>query len=112
MRRSCRSIGALRDLAEALKYNKHEPQIHLQRGICYENLGDWHNAVKEFSACIILDPTFAKAFYHRGFSRLHLNDDHGAADLGKAIKLDPRFFEAYMARASYHHLKGFISSRV
>jgi tetratricopeptide (TPR) repeat protein len=27
-------------------------------------------------------------------------------DLDRALKLDPRFFEAYLSRASYYHAKG------
>ncbi|TPX58913.1 hypothetical protein SpCBS45565_g07874 [Spizellomyces sp. 'palustris'] len=98
--------GALKDLGQALKYNKREPQIYLQRGICFENLQDWASAVKELTSCILLNPDFAKAYYHRGLSKLHLQDQEGVEDLGTAIKLDPKFFESYMTRASYHHLKG------
>ncbi|KAI9092398.1 hypothetical protein DFS34DRAFT_633351 [Phlyctochytrium arcticum] len=98
--------GALKDLAVALRYNKREPQIYLQRGICYVNLGDYQNAVKELSLCILLSPDFPKAYYHRGLSKLHLRDEEGVDDLGKAIELDGKYFEAYMTRASYHHLKG------
>ncbi|KNC98500.1 uncharacterized protein SPPG_06197, partial [Spizellomyces punctatus DAOM BR117] len=103
---ACVLLGALKDLGQALKYNKREPQIYLQRGICFENLQDWASAVKELTSCILLKPDFAKAYYHRGLSKLHLQDQEGVEDLGTAIKLDPKFFESYMTRASYHHLKG------
>ncbi|KAJ3197230.1 cytochrome c oxidase subunit 1 [Irineochytrium annulatum] len=52
--------GAIRDLTKALEYNKKDPQIYLQKGICYENLKDWTNAAAEFTKCIALNPSYAK----------------------------------------------------
>ncbi|KAI8823702.1 uncharacterized protein EV422DRAFT_585274 [Fimicolochytrium jonesii] len=98
--------GALKNLAEALRHNKRESEVYLLRGICYEKLRDWANAIKEFTPCIQLNPQFSKAYYHRGISKLHLRDEDGTYDLDKAIKLDPDFFEAYIARASYYQSKG------
>ncbi|KAJ3161681.1 cytochrome c oxidase subunit 1 [Geranomyces michiganensis] len=98
--------GALKNLAEALKYNKREPEVYLLRGICYEKLRDWSNAIKEFTPCIHLNPAFSKAYFHRGLCKLHLQDDQGILDLTKAIKLDPEYFEAYITRASYYQTKG------
>ncbi|KAI8593966.1 hypothetical protein BDZ88DRAFT_3091 [Geranomyces variabilis] len=98
--------GALKNLAEALKYNKREPEVYLLRGVCYEKLRDWTNAIKEFTPCIHLNPAFAKAYFHRGLCKLHLQDDQGIVDLSKAIKLDPDYFEAYITRASYYQMQG------
>ena len=100
------SAGALRDLERALEHSKKDPAIYLQRGICYENIQDWGNATREFSNCLVLNPTFVKAYYHRGLCKLHEGSDKGVADLDKALKLDPRFFEAYLTRASFHYVKG------
>ncbi|KAJ3184569.1 cytochrome c oxidase subunit 1 [Geranomyces variabilis] len=98
--------GALKNLAEALKYNKREPEVYLLRGVCYEKLQDWTNAIKEFTPCIHLNPAFSKAYFHRGLCKLHLQDDQGISDMSKAIKLDPDYFEAYITRASYYQMKG------
>ncbi|KAJ3157813.1 cytochrome c oxidase subunit 1 [Geranomyces variabilis] len=98
--------GALKNLAEALKYNKREPEVYLLRGVCYEKLRDWTNAIKEFTPCIHLNPAFSKAYFHRGLCKLHLQDDQGIVDLSKAIKLDPDYFEAYITRASYYQMQG------
>ncbi|KAI8832186.1 hypothetical protein BC829DRAFT_422863 [Chytridium lagenaria] len=91
---------------EALEYNKKEPQIYLQRGICYENLKDWPHAIAEFSRCIAQNPGFAKAHYHRGLCKLHEGNSRGVVDLDRALKYDPKFFEAYLTRASYYHARG------
>ncbi|KAJ3299237.1 cytochrome c oxidase subunit 1 [Borealophlyctis nickersoniae] len=100
------NLGALKDLDRALELSKKDPQIYLQRGICYENLKDWANACREFTSCINLTPLFAKAYYHRGLCKLHEGNSKGIADMDKALKLDPTFFEAYLTRASYNHAKG------
>ncbi|KAJ3212811.1 cytochrome c oxidase subunit 1 [Dinochytrium kinnereticum] len=98
--------GAIRDLSKALEYNKKEPQIYLQRGICYENLRDWSHAAAEFSRCIAQNPGYAKAYYHRGLCKLHEGNSRGVVDLDRALKYDPKFFEAYLTRASYYHARG------
>ncbi|KAI9332143.1 hypothetical protein DFJ73DRAFT_64411 [Zopfochytrium polystomum] len=98
--------GAIRDLLRSLEYNKRDTATYLQLGICYENLRDWGNAVSEFTRCISICPDFAKAYYHRGICKLHEGFDKGVADLDKALKFDPKFFEAYLSRASYYHSKG------
>ncbi|KAJ3354248.1 cytochrome c oxidase subunit 1 [Entophlyctis luteolus] len=102
--------GAIRDLAKALEFSKNkDPQIsnlYLQKGICYENVKDWANAVVDFSKCIAIDPQFANAYYHRGVCKLHEGNEKGVLDLDMAIKLNAKFFEAFLSRASYNHSKG------
>ncbi|KAI9337807.1 hypothetical protein BDR26DRAFT_803961 [Obelidium mucronatum] len=99
--------GAIRDLAKALEFSRiKDPQIYLQKGICFENIKDYVNASSEFTKCIALDANFAKAYYHRGVCKLHEGNSKGAADLDMAIKLDPKYFDAYLSRGSYNQSKG------
>nr|KAJ3422198.1 cytochrome c oxidase subunit 1 [Polyrhizophydium stewartii] len=98
--------GALRDLSSSLDYSQNDPQVFLQRGICFEHLRDWSSASIEFSKCITLMPTYSKAYYHRGLCKLYEGNDTGVADLDLAIQYDEKFFDAYLTRASYHHAKG------
>ncbi|ORY43266.1 hypothetical protein BCR33DRAFT_738575 [Rhizoclosmatium globosum] len=99
--------GAIKDLAKALEFSRiKDPQIYLQKGICFENIKDYTNASAEFTKCISLEPSFAKAYYHRGVCKLHEGNPKGAADLDMAIKLDPKFFDAYLSRGSYNQSKG------
>ncbi|KAJ3259016.1 cytochrome c oxidase subunit 1 [Chytriomyces hyalinus] len=105
--------GAIRDLAKALEFSRiKDPQIYLQKGICFVNIKDWSNAAAEFTTCINLDPQFAKAYYHRGVCKLHEGNGKGVADLDSALKLDPKFFEAYLSRASYHHSRSFFAEGI
>ncbi|KAJ3123091.1 cytochrome c oxidase subunit 1 [Physocladia obscura] len=102
--------GAIRDLSKALEFSKSkDPQIanlYLQKGICYETIKDWQNAIAEYTKCIVVDPLFSKAYYRRGICKLHDGNEKGAADLDIAIKLESKYFEAYLSRASYNQLKG------
>ncbi|KAJ3009221.1 UNVERIFIED_CONTAM: cytochrome c oxidase subunit 1, partial [Siphonaria sp. JEL0065] len=99
--------GAIKDLAKALEFSRvKDPQIYLQKGICFENIKDYANASSEFTKCIALDPNFAKAYYHRGVCKLHEGNSKGALDLDMAIKLDPKYFDAYLSRGSYNQSKG------
>lgn len=82
---------------------RNDPQIYLQRGICYENLEDWASALVEFSQCISLIPSYSKAYYHRGLCKIYTGDQSGVNDFDLAIKYDPKFFDAYITRATYHH---------
>ncbi|KAJ1567925.1 cytochrome c oxidase subunit 1, partial [Nowakowskiella sp. JEL0078] len=101
------NLGALVELTKALEHHRKDPQIHLHRGICYENLKDWTAAATEFTKCIQLNPSFAKAYYHRGLCRLHEGNSKGILDIDRALKYDSRFFEAFLTRAAFCHSKGF-----
>jgi tetratricopeptide (TPR) repeat protein len=99
--------GALNELNSVLELGiKNDPQIYLQRGICYENLEEWASASAEFSQCIALIPSYSKAYYHRGICKLYTGDKSGVEDLHLAIQCDPRFFDAYLTRANYYHSDG------
>ena len=63
-------------------------------------------AISEFGKCITIDPDFAKPYYHRAVCRFRINDQNGVNDLNMAIKCDNRYFEAYLARASYNQSRG------
>jgi tetratricopeptide (TPR) repeat protein len=94
--------GALQDLAMAGENS--DPQISLQKGICYESIKNWQKATLEFSKCISQMPTYAKAYYHRGICKLYGEDMTGESDINRAIELEPKFFDAYVTRATLYEL--------
>ncbi|KAJ2995748.1 cytochrome c oxidase subunit 1 [Globomyces sp. JEL0801] len=98
--------GALADLMSAGDQAKDDPQISLQKGICHERLKHWSSASLEFSKCISQMPTFSKAYYHRGLCKIAEGDASGEEDFNVAIQLDPKFFDAYLTRASFNHSNG------
>jgi tetratricopeptide (TPR) repeat protein len=78
------NLGALKDLDNSLKIRYKDPVVHLQRGICFENLLEFNNAIDEFTEAIEIDPHFAKAYYHRGMCSMKFRRD-GVDDLNKVI---------------------------
>jgi tetratricopeptide (TPR) repeat protein len=98
--------GALTDLNMASEQARDDPQISLQKGICYEFLKDWGNASNEFSKCLEQMPTFSKAFYHRAICKLAQNNPSAELDLASAIELEPNYFDAYITRAGLHTSRG------
>jgi tetratricopeptide (TPR) repeat protein len=98
-------IGALQDLTIASGQSRDDPQISLQKGICFEYLKNWQEASEEFSKCLQAMPTFTKAYYHRGICKLAVEDDTGLEDLDKAIELEPKYFDVYITRAAFYESK-------
>lgn len=99
----------MKDLDDALRIRHKDPVVYLQRGICYENLSEFNNAIKEFTEAVGINPHFSKAYYHRGLCLMKYKKDC-LEDLNKvirfsltvkAISLDHTYFEAYLTRATY-----------
>lgn len=63
--------------------------------------GRYEEAVAGFSKAIELDPTYAEAYYNRGFAynKMGHYDKKSIADYTKAIELIPDFGDAYKKRA-------------
>lgn len=77
------------------------------RGIAFFELGEYGQALEDFSRAISLYPNMAEAYLNRGITyNLHLNNFPAAiTDLTKAIELDPNMAQAYYNRGlAYHQL--------
>jgi Tfp pilus assembly protein PilF len=57
-------------------------------------------------------PTFSKAYYHRGICKLAEHDLTGERDLDKAIQLEPKYFDAYISRASLYVSRSLFSKGI
>ena len=67
-----------------------QPWMYFNRGLALKMLGRLHDARRDYSEAIRLDPTFAAAHTNRANVLLLLNDTAGAlADYREAINLDP-----------------------
>jgi tetratricopeptide (TPR) repeat protein len=62
-------------------------------------MGDYAQAIKDFSKAIELNPRDTYAYYKRGFSYLRI-DDYAQAikDFSNAIEINPSLAEAYYGR--------------
>ncbi len=69
--------------------------------------GDYVGAIAIFSALIQQYPTYAEAYFNRGFAKAKLQDDNGAiADYTLAIQYNTQFAEAYQERGELWKKQG------
>jgi tetratricopeptide (TPR) repeat protein len=73
---------------------------HKNAGNALRGKGDEFGALGEYSAAVLIDPTFADGYNNRGSSYRTLQEiDLALADLNHAIELDPKHRVAYLNRA-------------
>ena len=71
------------------------------RGLAYDDKGEYDRAIEDFDQAIRLDPTAAETFNNRGVARSHKGQfDRAIGDYDQAIALDPGYAEAYSNRGS------------
>lgn len=87
-----------KDLANADQYN--------ERGIIKYKAQKYDDAIADYDAAIIKNPSFTVAYYNRGVAKYSKGDYIGAiADFDVAIDIKPVFVEAYYNRAlAYNEL--------
>ena len=69
------------------------------RGIAYQNKGQYDRAIEAYGQAIALDPNFAQAFVNRGFTyAIKAQHDRALEDYDQAIKLNPNYAEAFYNR--------------
>jgi tetratricopeptide (TPR) repeat protein len=74
-------LGAMADYEAALKINPFSSDDYLSLGnLKAGHLKDYEGSVKMFTQAIALDPQNAWSYANRGFSKLKLNDRHGACE--------------------------------
>jgi len=67
------------------------PQGYVTRGNTYYELGEYTQALADYSQAIALDSTYLEAFFRRGFTRLQQQDISGAmTDFSKITDLSPQ----------------------
>ena len=69
------------------------------RGFTYCEIGQYDQAISDFSKAIEINPRLAHAYNNRGAAYLYKAQyDQAISDLSKAIEIDPRFKHAYNNR--------------
>ncbi len=84
---------AIEDFDKALELDNkgNLKKIYISRGIAYENLKEFDDAILDLSAYIQHDNTNINALYHRGFNYYQIEDYNEAIDdFNEVVKLDDK----------------------
>ena len=78
----------------------------INRGLAFENLGQFEKAISDYSRAIEIDPKFIQAWYDRGTAYGKLKQwDKTIDDCSEAIRIDPKCSYAYSNRGlAYENL--------
>ena len=76
-------------------------------GVCRSISGDNYTALQEYEKALRIDPTYAEAFYEKGYALYLMGKlDQSLAAFDKAIELRPDYAEAYVNRGSLKCMSG------
>jgi len=76
-----------------------DAEIYNNRGFAYCEIGQYDQAISDFSKAIEINPRFAPAYNNRGAAYLYTAQyDQAISDLSKAVEIDPRLANAYNNR--------------
>ena len=82
-----------------------DDEVHNNRGFAYCQIGQYDQAILDFSKAIEINPRLAHAYNNRGWAYIKKwQYDHAISDFNKTIEIDPRFVEAYFHRAIVYFL--------
>lgn len=91
--------AAIENYTKQIAANQDDSSAYYQRGLLYQQLGQYKTAVADYSEAIRITPDADNAYYQRGFSQAMLgNFDQAIADYNEAIKIKPEKAEFFNAR--------------
>ena len=87
--------------------NGEVPMAYSNRGMLYQNVGDFVNAENDFNKAILLSPNYKEAFMNRSNLLIGLGKYNEALpDCNRTIELDPLNAKAYYNRGSLFYNQG------
>ena len=100
-----------RACAALIRRNPNDEYAYNNRGIAYEDEGDYDAAIADYTKAIQIDPKYADAYYNRGnvYSKQKGDYDAAIADYNKAIRIDPKSpksADVYSNRGTTYENKG------
>uniref|UniRef100_A0A8D0RUP4 UDP-N-acetylglucosamine--peptide N-acetylglucosaminyltransferase SPINDLY n=1 Tax=Sus scrofa TaxID=9823 RepID=A0A8D0RUP4_PIG len=92
-------FAAIQDINAAIKINT-TAEFLTNRGVIHEFMGQQQNAMRDYQAAILLNPTYSLAYFNAGNIYFHHRQFSQASDyFSKALKFDPENECATMNRA-------------
>ncbi len=106
--------NAIENFDKSLELNKEFSVTYFFRGASYHSLGEYDEAMLDYTKAITLDPKMTDAYYNRAKVILSRKDiqnpdiKKAIADLEKALELDENFADAlYAMAAAYKKLEDY-----
>jgi Flp pilus assembly protein TadD len=94
------------DYSEAIRLNPEYFGAYNNRGIAYDDKGDFGNALADYTRAISLNPQYATAYYNRGLVYQRMDDlDTALADFDRAVRLKPDYADAHYWRGNMYEAK-------
>jgi len=82
-------------------------RAYINRGIAWQNKGDYDKAIADYNRAIELDPKNADSYSRRGDLRFRKDDyDQAIADYTRSIELNPKHSDSYNGRGQAWAGKG------
>lgn len=81
------------------KYPEKVTKSYANRGIAFSSIGQWNEAITDFTKMITIDPKYIWGYLDRGEAYQHTNQwDKSIDDFSKAIEIDSNSQEAFAGR--------------
>ena len=98
---------AIETYSQAIDFNPRNTDAYYNRGLAYNEKGEFENAINDYSRAIELDPRDAKAYNNRGNAHQEKGEvEKAIKDYDMAIELDPCHAKAYYNRGAAYNEKG------
>ncbi|MFC3443038.1 tetratricopeptide repeat protein [Sphingobium rhizovicinum] len=99
--------AANKDMDAVALLNPKNPMVFRARGLIAERKGQWAEAVAAYSQSLALNESDSFTLGHRAIAQRAVgNNDAALADAAAALKLDPRWTELHLLRATILRGKG------
>jgi protein O-mannosyl-transferase len=85
----------------------HKARPYSNRGLAYQNQGNFNRALLDFNKAIEIDPGYTIVYYNRGLAYQNQGKlDQAIAEYDKTIEINPSYAEAYNNRGLAYQNKG------
>ena len=90
---------------QQMQLKSNDAEVYNNRGFAYCQIGQYDQAISDFSKAIEINPRLAHAYNNRGWAYIKKwQYDQAVSDFNKTIEIDPGFVEAYFNRAIVYFL--------
>lgn len=104
--RNGRFEDAVQKINQSIELKRDWEISYFYRAVAYQALGEFNDALLDYTKAIQLNPRMTDAYYNRAYINLTRKDipnpdlQKTVEDLNKALELDPKFIDALYAMAA------------